>query len=427
MLIQFRFQNFKSFRDESVLNLSATRISEHSDHVIHIGDEEILPIAAIYGANASGKSNVFEAFRYMKKYVLESFAYGGDEQETEGSKRPRLMPFLFDESSKSEVSLFEVQFIKEEENGSKSYSYGFAMNQDGIAEEWLYAKGGNESEYNTVFYRENDKVDLSGLADSEIAKRMIIPSLYDEVLVVSLGAKLKISELKSVRDWFSGCKLYGFGDPIENIFLSSHVPAEFADDKSVQDKIVKYFAAFDPSITGFQVEKIDDDDYDEEQTKPKGIKIDAFHQTIGSEKKFSIPLREESDGTLKMFAIYPALQSVISNGGILFVDELNAKLHPLLVRLLIVLFLDSDTNPRHAQLVFTTHDAWQLSNHLLRRDEIWFAEKDVSTGVSSIYSLSDFKDEDEKIWNKTNYGEDYLVGKYGAIPNLTKFDVFKEE
>ena len=128
-----------------------------------------------------------------------------------------------------------------------------------------------------------------------------------------------------------------------------------------------------------------------------------------------------------MFALYPALQDTLESGGVLFVDELNARLHPLLVRGFLITFLNPETNPNHAQLVFTTHDSWQLSNNLLRRDEIWFTEKEHS-GVSTLYSLADFVDEDgAKIRKDESYEKNYLLGKYGAIPTLKYFDMFKGE
>ena len=127
-----------------------------------------------------------------------------------------------------------------------------------------------------------------------------------------------------------------------------------------------------------------------------------------------------------MFALYPELQSVMKNGGVYFVDELNARLHPLLVRNFILTFLNPEININHAQLIFTTHDTWQLSNRLLRRDEIWFTEKDAD-GLSTLYSLADFIDEDSsRIRKDENYEENYLLGKYGAIPSLKTIDFLQE-
>ena len=128
-----------------------------------------------------------------------------------------------------------------------------------------------------------------------------------------------------------------------------------------------------------------------------------------------------------MFTLYPVLQDTLEQGGVLMVDELNARLHPLLVRNVILTFLNPIINTKHAQLIFTTHDAWQLSNDLLRRDEIWFTEKD-KAGVTTLYSLADFVDEDgDKIRKDENYGKNYLLGKYGGIPEMKYFDMFKGE
>ena len=123
----------------------------------------------------------------------------------------------------------------------------------------------------------------------------------------------------------------------------------------------------------------------------------------------------------------PELQEVLEKGRVFFIDELNARLHPLLVRNFILTFLNPKINTNHAQLVFTTHDTWQLSNQLLRRDEIWFVEKD-DRGVSTLYSLADFVDEDgSRIRKDESYEKNYLIGKYGAIPTLKSIDIFRED
>lgn len=419
MLIQFRFKNFKSFRDDTILDLSATKITEHSDRVISAGYDKLLPTAAIFGANASGKSNVIEAFRYMMTYVIESFSYGGDPNDRKTkNKKLKYTPFLFDSASRDAESSFEVYFMGTEERGYKSYNYGFTLNQDGVIEEWLNSKAKTAREYKHVFYRNGNELDLSGLPTK--SQELIRISLNKEALIVSLGAKLKVTKLKSIRDWFYNTNFTNFGNPYENVFLSSLIPDGFAENKSVQDKVVAYFSSFDSSIIGFHTEVLKGEDEDH-----RHVKIDAIHCMVNGGTA-SIPLEEESDGTLKMFALYPALQDTLENGGVLFVYELNARLHPLLVRSFLITFLNPEINSKHAQLVFTTHDSWQLSNNLLRRDEIWFTEKDDS-GVSALYSLADFVDEDGiKIRKDESYEKNYLLGKYGAIPTLKYFDMFRE-
>lgn len=425
MLLQFNFQNFKSFRDETTLDMSATKISEFSDRVVSIAREKILTAAGIFGANAHGKSNVLEAIRYMHTYVVQSFEYGG-ENENKKTKKSflRPTPFLFDNDTKDAESMFEVYFIDSEEDGARTYNYGFTVSQDGINEEWLnYRAKSSRGDFKRIFYRnvsEGD-LDLSGIPAK--AQENLKISLQRETLIVSLGAKLKIKVLKHIRDWFINNEFADFGEPVENYFLSRLLPYNFATDRDVQKKVIKYFSAFDPSIIDFEVEIIkDDSDSDNDH-----IKIDAVHKMINSDKTAKIPLQNESSGTLKMFALYQLLQNVMEEGGVFFVDELNARLHPLLVRDFMITFLDPEINKKHAQLVFTTHDSWQLNGSGLRRDEIWFTEKD-ENGISSLYSLADFYDEDGiKIRKDENYEKNYLLGKYGAIPNLNYIDIFKEK
>ena len=424
MLLQFNFKNFKSFRDDTTLDMSATKISEYSERVVAIAKEKILPVAAIFGANAHGKSNVLEAIRFMHMYVVQSFDFGGDNENKKTRKgflKPT--PFLFDNDSKNAESLFEVYFIDPEESGAKTFNYGFTIDSEGINEEWLnYKTKSSRGEFKRIFYRNESEseYDFSGIPSKSQENLKI--ALQKETLIVSLGAKLKIQKLKHIRDWFINNDFADFGEPAENFFLSRLIPENFATDKNVQKKVLKYFSAFDPSIIGFDVEIIkSDSDPDDDH-----VTIDAIHKMINSDQTAKIPLQNESSGTLKMFALYPMLQEVLDSGGILFIDELNSRLHPLLVRAFMITFLNADINKKHAQLVFTTHDAWQLNNNGLRRDEIWFTEKDAN-GISSLYSLADFVDEaGAKIRKDENYEKNYLLGKYGAIPMLNYFDMFEE-
>lgn len=423
MLLQFNFKNYKSFRDDTTIDLTATKISEFNNHVISIANERILPVATIFGANASGKSNVQDAFEYMSAYVINSLDYG-DESEQKKKKKSRFFkptPFLFDSNSRSAESSFEVYFIVSEENGAKTYNYGFTVNSSGVCEEWLnYKSKSSRGNFKKIFYRNANNLDLSGIPEKSQENLKI--ALENETLIVSLGAKLKIAKLKYIRDWFNNNDFADFGEPVENYFLSRLIPEGFADSEKVQKNVVDYFASFDPSIIGFKVEVLKADNGEDDDR----LKIDAIHKMIDSDQTASIPLQNESAGTLKMFALYPMLQDVLSTGGVLFIDELNARLHPLLVRTFVITFLNPEINTKNAQLIFTSHDSWQLNGNMLRRDEIWFTEK-TPDGVSTLYSLADFVDENGvKIRKDENYEKNYLLGKYGAIPSLKNFDMFKE-
>ena len=417
MLIQFNFKNYNSFRDEAILDLSATKMTEFSDRVVSVGSEKILPVAAIYGANASGKSNVYSAFEYMSKYVINSFKYGDEEKDFEDI-RPK--PFLFDASSESADTCFEVYFTVPGDEKERTYNYGFCIGQTGITEEWLNYKAKTARKYSSIFYRDSKTLDLTGIPKA--SRENIEVALEKQVLIVSLGAKLRVAKCKLVRDWFLNNEFADFGNIVTNFFLSHVLPKGFVTDETVRKNVVNYFSSFDETIRGFEVTQLPP----QEDSKEERYLIDALHKKIGSDEMAKIPLSSESAGTLKMFALYPELQEVLQNGGVFCIDELNARLHPLLVRNFVLTFLNPEINVNHAQLIFTTHDTWQLSNQLLRRDEIWFTEKD-EAGVSTLYSLADFVDEDgSRIRKDESYEKNYLLGKYGAIPSLKTIDLFKE-
>ena len=417
MLIQFNFKNFKSFRDEVSLDLSATKITEHEGHVADIANDRLLKVAAIYGANASGKSNIYGAFAYMTYYVLESFKFGDEDEKRRGAGDDyrKVIPFLFDENSRDAETIFEVFYVDNSEDTGKTYQYGFSLKGGEVVEEWLYSKAKTaRNTYRTVFYRKKgEELEMNGFSKNHVEN--ITAALNRESLIVSLGAKLRIAKLKKVRDWFLGNEVVNFGDPAENFFRSRMLPKGFVSSEDVRGNVIQYFSSFDESIQDFAVEEIRQE---EGKEREKNYKIDTSHKMVGSGKAVSIPLKQESDGTLKMFALYPSLKEVLEHGALLFVDELNARLHPLLVRNIILTFLSPEINTKDAQLVFTTHDVWQLSNELLRRDEIWMVDKN-KDGVSDLYSLVEFKDEEgNKVRRDEALARKYMTGNYGAIPAL---------
>ena len=275
MLIQFSFKNFKSFKDEAILDLSATKITEFSDRVVSIGREKLLPVAAIYGANASGKSNVYNAFEYMSDYVAESFKYG-DEDENFEDFRPT--PFLFDTVSADAESCFEVYFTLPKDTTGRVYNYGFCIDKKGVTEEWLNSKAKTAKEYSTVFYRNEEELDLSGFPKN--SRDNIQVALEKQVLIISLGAKLKIGKCKAVRDWFLANEFADFGDPFTNFFMSRRLPKGFVEDKNVQQKVVEYFASFDEHIKDFRIEKVPQ----EAESKEERYKINALHKMIDSDE-----------------------------------------------------------------------------------------------------------------------------------------------
>lgn len=426
MLIQFNFKNFKSFRDEASLDLSATKITEHETHVVETANDKLLKVAAIYGANASGKSNVYEAFEYMTYYVLESFKFGDEDEKRRkgGDEYLKVTPFLLDEKSRNEETTFEVFYVDNTEDTGRIYQYGFALKNDEVVEEWLYSKAKTaRNRYRTIFYRKKgEEPEMNGFTKSHAEN--ILASLNKESLIVSLGAKLRIEKLKKVRDWFLKNEVVNFGDPAENFLRSRVLPEDFVDSREVQSNVAEYFSSFDEAICGFVVEEHASED---EKDQDKSYRIDALHKMADVDRTAPISLKEESSGTLKMFALYPSLREVLDKGSTLFVDELNARLHPLLMRNIILTFLSPEINTRNAQMIFTTHDIWQFTNELLRRDEIWMVNKD-RKGVSELYSLVEFKDEEgNKVRRDEALAKKYLTGNYGAIPALKPMAMLRRD
>ena len=273
MLIQFRFKNFKSFRDDTVLDFSATEDTENENRIAKVGDERILTAACIFGPNASGKSNVIKAFRYMMEYVTSSVVYSRD--KVRGINR--LTPFLFDNKSRDAESLFEVFFSRETGRGCTIYNYGFSVSQNGVTEEWLNYKAASGKEYNSIFYRGKNELDLSGIPEKR--RENIEISLEKETLILSLGSFLKINRFKIVIDWFMKNRITNFGNPRENEGLSHQAPAGFADNLDVQNQVKNYLAAFDSSIIGFDVEvlKSDDDGKQILNIKTKHKNLEGYH------------------------------------------------------------------------------------------------------------------------------------------------------
>ena len=232
----------------------------------------------------------------------------------------------------------------------KCYNYGFCIGQTGVTEEWLNYKAKTARKYTTIFYRDESTLDMAGIPKT--SRENIEIDLEKQILIVSLCAKLKVAKCKLVRDWFLNNEFSDFGDAFMNLFPSRALPEGFADHEEVRENVVKYFASFDETIKGFEVTKLPS----QEDPKEEKYRIDSLHKKIGSDEMGKIPLAHESAGTLKMFALYPELQSVMKNGGVYFIDDLNASLHPLLVRNFILTFLNPEININHAQLIFTTHD-----------------------------------------------------------------------
>ena len=413
MLLQFYFSNYRSFEGEGILDMRASGSNELSSHIRNTLNEKVLPVTAIYGANASGKSSVFEAFQFMALCVLESLSFSDDNKKN--PYKLKVDSFKFSES-KEKPSEFEINYIDKKGKKELYYNYGFKIDNSGILEEYLASntKTGvkRNEDYTYIFKRErNQKLYL----DSSIEKfrENLEISLKEKTLLVSLGAKLNIDEFIRVRTWFINTEVINFSNSLYGALLENILPNNIIESEEVRKNLVSFINSFDDSIIDIEVEKIsaiDENDKD-------NYRVFTIHKSDKGTSTARISMNEESSGTKKMFSLYQTLLDVLEKGGVFFADELDIKLHPLLMRNILLTFTDKEKNPNNAQLIFTTHNTIYMDMDLLRRDEIWFVEKD--NGVSNLYSLDDITNEKgEKVRKDSNYEKHYLLGNYGAIPNL---------
>jgi len=411
MLIQFNFKNFKGFKNPTSLDMTATSITEHPYNLIKGNDDEkYIKIAAVYGANASGKSSVIQAFDFMATWVCESF------RNTSKKDTIPLKRFAFDAKSKKEPAEFEVFFQYKDQE----YQYGFNLDNNRIYEEWLYIKNDNSKDkYLTLFERVGADIEC----DSKLLKGAdnFISMVEDKTLFLSIISNAKISYAKDVFEWFTLTMVIDYGSTrFENMLTEKHSP--FIESESYQRELTEFLKAIDINIEGITIEK----DKNESNYDFK-YKIYTKHLMEDGENYYKMPLSEESSGTQKLFVIFQYLQNAIKMGLLMFVDELDSKLHPLLLRYILTMFHDETINKKGAQLIYATHDNYTLTKDIFRRDQIWFVEKD-KNDVSELYSLAEYKlNDDKKVRKDASYNKDYLLGKYGAVPILRGYDMWRPQ
>lgn len=396
MLVQFKMRNVLSFKEEALLDMTA--IPAYKEHSYNYADvknghceEKILRVAAIYGANASGKSNFYCGMRMFQTIVLNSM---NTADEIRGNALESCyFPFAFTQNAGN--CEFEIVSCTNE----AEYTYGFEYNADTIVSEWLYRKDFQTNRASTIVERSMDDIRLGFSVRKECVKyKSQIPK---ETLVLTFMGKLRL-------------KTTVFSDLFSEIRKMMIVDTGFFEDKRVIERflpdvidnrkkdLLRFLSAIDSGIQDVSYETID-----------RKIEFFTFHK--GSDGSlYRLNLYNESQGTLKSVIIFMIASSVIAENGLMVVDELNAKLHPLLLKFIVDLFYDQNSM---AQLVYTTHDTTLLDKKFFRRDQIWFVDKD-GYGCSRLSALSDFK-----IRSDASFEKDYLSGVYGGIPMLKNFSV----
>ena len=403
MLIEFRFKNFKSYKDEQVLSLVSTGKKDTSlpgnliEAELLEGDLTLVSAAAIYGPNASGKSNIIDAIKFIELMV----AHRGPSARSRKKNGLGRKPFLFDRTTKDLPTEFELTFIQ----NNIRYQYGFTLDDDKILGEWLlaYPKGTgqlifertiksntlDDPEYTWKFQRNTQRKNRI-----EFSQRT-----RSDILFLPIAAEFNDQELKLVHDWFLDKLNYTDTKNLEQVYTLSELEAN--PEQTI--KIARLLRESDLGIVGVRLE----------ETEFNPIRIQHF-----SDEEDYIPelsLEDESLGTQHIFELGGLILTILENGYILFVDELDSSLHPLLAERIVRLFGDKTVNKYGAQLIFNMHNTNLLSSTdepVLRRDQIWFVEKNHNS-ISQLYSLARFKPAPRK---NEAFEDNYLEGRYGAIP-----------
>lgn len=426
MLIEFSFKNYRSFRDEAVLSMEATGLGAFKNSIIECNNTKLLPGVAVFGKNGGGKSNVIRAF-----WLAVQFIKNAQRTQHESSEIP-VIPFSLNDYSFSQPTRFDFNYVLD----NTEYWYGFSAVREKMVGEYLYyAPKGKKA---LVFEREGQDFRFT----EEKSKRTLISkAVAKNQLFFSVACTMNDPACVGAMRWFREC-----------VFFSrdySDIPPqliEYSEDKNMLGAISEYAKAADVGIEDMRFE-MDNKEITDDMTLPdqlpEGIKtffiqflrilsetsnnsetrLNMGHMTAkashlgkngaGEQCLYELDLSDESDGTRKLMALSPAIESALRKGGVLLVDEIERELHPALVNYIISKFQSKNTNPRGAQIIFTTHNTELMNLELLRKDQIYFADKNAADGASELYSLSEFSTR-----TTDNVRKGYLIGKYGAVPNI---------
>ena len=398
MLCQFTVKNYKSIRDEVTFDMQAAAISEHEDKIIKDKDgEQYLPVSAIYGPNGGGKSNVLEAMHTLAAKVLRPLYATTDNDERVFLQMKLIIePFAFSEETKNEPTEFEIFFRTE----TAEYRYILHVKRDVVVYESLDRVKLDTGRRSALFERDEEIV-LKGV----FAKLKISDELSATLPLLSyLGITYKKNEVvKDVLEWFEyGIDFLNYGNPIEELRMA------VSNSDDVKQLMLDMIQEMDLDIVDFRVVEDEND------------RIDVYTKHLVDGYETELNLLEESSGTKKLFGLMPFIAASLLTGTVLVIDELDAKIHPVLLRHIIMMFNDMSINKKKAQLIFTSHDLSTMNSEVFRRDEIWFVAKGNAQN-SKLYSLVEFKnDKGESVRKDAKFDKQYLEGKYGADPYLRR-------
>lgn len=422
MLVQFSVDNYRSIKDK--VTLSMMTATKDKERCFKIRNYELLNSAVIYGANASGKSNVVSAMAFMKRVVLNKMKVI---QSTDMLPHD---PFKLNTATQDASSSFEIIFFID----STKYRYGFEIDKTTVYAEWLYSdEKGKESK---LFYREMDEEEYINPSFKEgyqffDKKNLKINISKNQLFLWKCDQNDGIIS-KGVLRWFS---YFNIMNGVEHNGYINYTMQQM-ENNDFRSEIIKFVKTADIGLEDIQLEETDVPkdmleklmaleklkennieaiDFKQVNINTYHSKFDEKNNVVGKEI-FELD-REESLGTRKFFKMSAPILNTLQEGKILAIDELDASLHPMLTMHLIKLFHNPKVNTKNAQLIFTTHDTNLLKPHLFRRDQIWFTEKDIF-GSTHLNALAEFKN----VRKDADFEKEYIQGKYGAIPYLGKFE-----
>jgi len=427
MLIEFKVANFRSFREEQTLSLvagAAVKDKTHADSLVETEGVCLLKTAGIFGPNASGKSNVVRAFKFMQSLVIRSAT-----RMNLGDPILEAVPFRLDAESPGKPCSLEITVLL----SGTLYVYGFSANTERVVSEWLRARPADGKMTNWLargLAAEGKDWVFGGPLKKEDA--ILREKTRENGLALSRGAELNVSALSALFLWFRNdlCvhDLSGSTGP-----LVEGTAARASEDEEFRKRVLQLVRDADfgissievseePSITGSETDLESARNSHRQTTlfswgRMKRRTVTTYHPVAGSNELVGFTLsKDESKGTQRFFALAGPILDALDRGQLVVLDEFECSMHPLLSRKIVELFQSSTANKKGAQLVFSTHDASLMSQTLMRRDQIWFTEKKES-GATELFSLYDF-DVDKRPRANSAFERNYFAGRFGAVPRF---------
>lgn len=412
MILEFSVKNFLSFKEKVTFSMIANSNKELNDNYVEIGGNKVLKSAAVYGANASGKSNLFKILTLVVLMLRSS-------NSVDINAKLPLIPFKLDKDSVNKPSEFEIKFILNETR----YVYGFIADKDKIYDEYLYYyPNGRETK---IFDRTNINEYSYTQKDEKILREIEAKNAQNKFFLAT-ATNWNFDKTKAAYNFLTN----GIGT-CNNLEILKNMAYKMYETNPdyLKDFAIDFLQKADFNIEDYQISQIDvpgefltaipEFITKTLPDKPKAYQVLFKHKN--SDNYLSID--EESLGTQMIFAFIPFLADSLKNKKVLIIDELDKSLHPFLVQYIVEIFNDAEINKNGSQLIFNTHDTNLLDLNILRRDQIWFTEKNSETGESDLYSLSDFS-----VRKQENVEKGYMLGRYGAVPFIKNdFNLWEEE